>query len=39
MQIGYEGPICVEAPRPGDREWYAQQDLAYVRALLADLGA
>ncbi len=39
MEIGYDGPICVEAPRPGDREWYAQQDLAYVRALLADLGA
>ncbi len=39
MEIGYDGPICVEAPRPGDREWYAQQDLAYLRALLADLGA
>ena len=39
MQIGYEGPICVEAPRPGDREWYARQDLAYLRAVLAEVGA
>ncbi len=39
MEIGYEGPLCVEAPRPGDREWYAQQDLAYIKSVLADLGA
>jgi len=39
MEIGYEGPLCIEAPRPGDREWYAQQDLAYLESLLADLGA
>jgi sugar phosphate isomerase/epimerase len=39
MEVGYEGPICLEAPRPGDREWFAPQDLAYARALLADLGA
>jgi len=38
IQIGYDGPICIEAPRGGDREWFAQQDLAYVRALLKDLG-
>ena len=25
--VGYKGPICIEAPRAGDREWYAQQDL------------
>ena len=23
MEVGYDGPICVEAPRPGDREWFA----------------
>jgi len=34
-EIGYEGPICLEAPRAGDREWYAQQDLAYIRKVLA----
>ena len=39
MEVGYDGPICVEAPRPGDREWYAPQDLAYIRSVLADLGA
>lgn len=39
MGIGYDGPLCVEAPRPGDREWFARQDLAYLRSLLADLGA
>ena len=35
--IGYEGPLCVEAPRPGDREWYAAQDIAYLKRLLKDL--
>jgi len=39
MEIGYEGPLCIEAPRPGDREWYAQQDLAYLESLLENLGA
>lgn len=34
---GYEGPICLEAPRSGDREWYAEQDIAYVNRLLDDL--
>jgi len=34
---GYNGPICIEAPRNGDREWYAQTDLAYLQALLKDL--
>jgi sugar phosphate isomerase/epimerase len=33
----YSGMIGVEAPRSGDREWFAQQDLAYVRSLLHDL--
>ena len=35
---GYDGPLCIEAPRPGDREWFAQQDLAYLRSVMADLG-
>lgn len=34
---GFEGPICIEAPRPGDREWFAQQDIAYLKALMTDL--
>ena len=33
----YGGPLCIEAPRPGDREWYARQGLAYLKTLLADL--
>jgi len=38
IQHGYAGPLCVEAPRPGDREWYARQDIAYVKALLEECG-
>lgn len=37
-QAGYTGPICIEAPRSGDREWYAQQDIVYIRSLLKDIG-
>lgn len=36
-EVGYEGPICIEAPRQGDREWFAQADLAYLKRLLSDL--
>jgi sugar phosphate isomerase/epimerase len=35
---GYSGPLCLESPRPGDREAYAPEDIAYVNRLLADLG-
>jgi len=35
---GYDGPVVIEAPRPGDREWFAQQDLEYIRSLMAELG-
>ncbi|MBT3379553.1 MAG: sugar phosphate isomerase/epimerase [Lentisphaerae bacterium] len=38
MDSGYDGPLCIEAPRAGDREWFAQQDLAYLQAVLQDLG-
>lgn len=34
QRAGYAGPICIEAPRPGDREWFARSDLAYVRQLM-----
>ncbi len=33
-QTGALPPICIEAPRPGDREYFAVQDLAYVRSLM-----
>lgn len=36
MEAGYDGPLCIEAPRAGDREWYAQQDLAYIRSVIAE---
>jgi sugar phosphate isomerase/epimerase len=36
-EAGYDGPICIEAPRSGDREWFAQADIAYLKALLKDL--
>jgi len=35
---GYTGPICLEAPRPGDREWYAQEDITYIKSVLTDIG-
>ena len=36
-QVGFAGPIGIEAPRPGDRVWFAQQDLAYYKAVVASL--
>lgn len=33
---GYRGPICIETPRPGDREWFARQDLAYLKNLIQE---
>ena len=38
-QIGFTGPIGIEAPRPGDREWYAQQDRAYIQSVMKDLSS
>lgn len=35
---GYSGPLCIEAPRAGDRERYAQQDIAYLKDLLKEIG-
>ena len=34
---GFDGPLCVEAPRAGDREWFAQQDIAYLQSVLRDV--
>ena len=34
---GFEGPICIESPREGDREWFAQQDIHYLKSLLNDM--
>jgi len=30
----FKGMIGIEAPRPGDREYYAEEDLAYVKSIL-----
>ena len=37
FRLGYDGPLVIEAPRQGDREEFAQQDLAYVRSVLSEL--
>ena len=36
-EVGFEGPIGIEAPRGGDRLWFAQQDLAYFKSVMASL--
>ncbi len=34
LEIGYKGFIGIEAPRSGDRQFYAKEDLAYIRDVL-----
>jgi sugar phosphate isomerase/epimerase len=34
---GYSAPICIEAPRQGDRDYFAKSDIAYLKSILADL--
>jgi sugar phosphate isomerase/epimerase len=33
----FAGPICIEAPRPGDRGHFAVEDLAYLKRLMAEV--
>ena len=35
--INFSGPIGIEAPRAGDREWFAKEDTNYLKSLLDDL--
>lgn len=35
---GYQGPIGIEAPRGGDREWFVRQDIAYFKTVAAEVG-
>jgi sugar phosphate isomerase/epimerase len=35
---GFDGPIGIEAPRAGDRGWFAQQDIAYLKSVIAEIG-
>lgn len=37
-QAGFQGPWCIESPRPGDRERFAARDISYLREILASLG-
>jgi sugar phosphate isomerase/epimerase len=36
-ETGYKGPLCVEAPRPGDREWFAAEDLHYIKSVISEV--
>lgn len=36
--MGYQGLLCLEAPRQGDRDLFAKQDIEYIKSVLADLG-
>lgn len=36
-EVGYTGPIGIEAPRPGDRCWYAQKDFAYYKSVIESI--
>ena len=36
-EVGFNGPIGIEAPRPGDREWYAMNDFNYVKSIIDSL--
>ncbi|MEG2857681.1 MAG: TIM barrel protein, partial [Clostridia bacterium] len=38
LASGFKGPIGIEAPRGGDREWFARQDLDYFKALADEIG-
>ena len=35
---GFNGPIGIEAPRPGDRKYYAKMDYEYIKTVIKDLG-
>jgi len=36
--IGYDGPVGIESPRPGDREWFAREDIGYLKKIMAEVG-
>lgn len=39
LAAGFNGFIGIEAPRPGDREWFAREDIEYLKALIGDINA
>lgn len=36
-EVGFTGPIGMEAPRGGDRVWFAKQDFAYFKSVMEDI--
>lgn len=36
--VGYNGPIGIEAPRGGDRQWFVRQDIAYFKQTAKEVG-
>ncbi len=36
-KINYKGPICIESPRNGDREYFAKQDISYLKSILSEI--
>ena len=35
--IGFTGPIGVEAPRPGDRQTFAKDDFDYIQPIIRSM--
>lgn len=33
-ETNFDGPVCIEAPRDGDRVWFAKQDFDYIKSIL-----
>ena len=36
-EVGFSGPIGIEAPRAGDRYWFAKNDIAYAKSIMETL--
>lgn len=36
-RAGYDGPLCIESPRAGDREEFLREDLSYLLRLLREI--
>ena len=35
-EVGFTGHIGIEAPRPGDRSFYAKNDLDYIKSIIKE---
>ncbi|MGC8976656.1 MAG: sugar phosphate isomerase/epimerase family protein [Candidatus Ratteibacteria bacterium] len=33
----YKGPICIESPREGDREYFAEEDFSYIKSVISEI--